>query len=68
MQLLPNLLYEDTHNLLLQSKHIVIEELVQLFIREIDAQLLEWVDLIQEESKSIKLAKSGSSSSTKNGH
>ena len=30
-----------THNLLLQGKHIVVEELVQLLIRVVDAQLLK---------------------------
>ena len=31
--------------LLLKDKHVMIEELLKLLIREIDAQLLKWIDL-----------------------
>ena len=31
--------------LLLKDKHVMIEELLKLLIREINAQLLKWIDL-----------------------
>lgn len=34
-----------THNFLFQMKHIVIEEFVEFFICEVDAELLKGVDL-----------------------
>ena len=33
--------------LLLQHKHVVVEELLQLLVGEVDAQLLKGVDLVE---------------------
>ena len=37
--------------LLLQHKHVVVEELLQLLVGEVDAQLLKAVELRQEDRK-----------------
>ena len=41
--------------LLLKDKHVVIEELLKLLIREINAQLLKWIDLTTKINKLIKM-------------
>ena len=52
-------LYEvTTHDLLLQMKDIVVEELVQLFIGVVDTQLLKGV-VLQEVSNSTHLTNEG---------
>jgi hypothetical protein len=42
--------------LLLQHKHVVVEELLQFFIGEVDAELLEGVVLEEEQENMLKLS------------